>query len=133
LGISEALSCTSRSKIWLPAGEDRRGDEPKPERPGEEGEKCGWSVWMGEAAVRLAAEAFLLMEADLDGDFVASSIFFLPKPNKLRFFDFFSSPSAARGVALPVPGSDADGSVNVGIGGLPWAGAVLAELMMPRL
>jgi hypothetical protein len=74
---------------------------------------------MGDVVfVRPVVGAGLLMELDLDCDFAESSAFFLPKPNKLRFF-FFSSPSVVvRGVTLPVPGSDS-GSANVGTAALP--------------
>jgi hypothetical protein len=88
---------------------------------------------MGEAVVvrDVVAGAVLLVGADLGGGFAGSSVFFLPNPNKLRFF-FFSSPSTARGVALPVPDSDSDGSASAGMVWLPWVGAAVARLMMLR-
>ncbi len=131
--LGMTVSWTLRSKIWLPAGEARRGEDAKPERAvGEEGEKRAWSVRMGEAGVArvVVGDLVVLVDAGLGGGLAGSSVFFLPKPKRLRFF-FFSSPSvAARGVALPVL-SDSAGSARVGIGRLACtAGAAVAALMV---
>ena len=43
-GLAVALSCTSRSKICEPAGDDKRGDVDRA-RFGEDGVANVWSVW----------------------------------------------------------------------------------------
>ena len=81
--------------------------------------------------VAAGVEVVVVAGADLDGAaFVCSSAFFLPKPNRLRFF-FLSSPSVvARGAVPAAGGSGADGSASVGMGWPPGAGAAVAALMV---
>jgi len=121
------LSCTSRSKIWLPAGDARRGEEAS--LPGEVGTKWVCSVWIGEVfADRLDATLFLA-GSDLACTLDDSSVFFFPKPNRPLFFFFSSASGIARGVESPGVTSASSGSANLGIDG-PWTCVVLAKLIL---
>lgn len=102
-----AASWTSRSKIWLPAGDASLGDEDSP-RPGEEG------VWIGEVVdcrvggflvCLLVSLAALAAGSDLDGVLTDSSVFFFPSPNSPRILFFFSgslAPPTAAPILAPV-------------------------------
>jgi hypothetical protein len=91
-------SWTSRSKIWEPAGDTRRGLEADRARPGDDGVIKGWSSWAGEAADGLVEDMLGALvgtdwgEAgffDDKGAAVFSSVFFLPKPKSPRFLAFW--------------------------------------------
>ncbi|KLU84957.1 hypothetical protein MAPG_03991, partial [Magnaporthiopsis poae ATCC 64411] len=97
VGSAETDSCTSRSKICEPAGDARRGD-----RCGDVDRTGDVGTLLGDAVVRLegdclGAEVLAAVAAGTS----ESSAFFLPKPNRERFFFLPSSgslPAAGRGV-----------------------------------
>lgn len=106
LGIS-AASWTSRSKIWLPAGEDSLGEGEERTRLGEEGTGgTERSVRMGDV---VALGCFLsvfgppALEAGpgLDASLADSSVFFLPMPKSPRILFIFADSLVSGVMALP--------------------------------
>jgi hypothetical protein len=134
LGRIGADSCTSRSKIWLPAGDERRGDEVRAARlPGQVGMKCVYSA-AGEVVVA-DARGDEVLGGDL-GVSSSSAVFFLPKPKRVRFLAFFAFASivaasaVVRGVVVPPESESIWGSESLGIGWPLGSGVLLARLMV---
>lgn len=128
----KAASWTSRSNIWLPAGDESLGDEETP-YPGDEGivwfDALVWIVdrRVGGCFVNLFVELAVLVTGSCrDEAFADSSVFFLPSPNSPRILFFFSkalvscltpSPAApARTLSLFCGGVGSKGSAKVGTG-----------------
>lgn len=108
-GARTVLSCTSRSKICEPAGEERRGDVDRA-RFGEAGRVEEWSVC--EACVDGTVGCVMAdiwdaswLEAGCEPVGVSAEegvCFFLPSPKRLRFLDLavdLSSWESASGVS----------------------------------
>lgn len=116
LGWRTVLSCTSRSKIWDPAGEESRG-EVDSALLGEEGEGKQSCCELGAGLPDPTAPERFDESLVMDGTWVAPGEvddFFLPNPNRARFLplpDFSSSAcfmsaleaasAGARGVEVP--------------------------------
>lgn len=88
-------SWTSRSKIWLPAGEASLGEEENP-RLGEEGiAGKEASVWTGDAGDRACFASLVELvavgvESEREMLLADSSAFFLPIPKRPRILFFYT-------------------------------------------
>lgn len=85
-------SWTSRSKIWLPAGDASLGEDDK-FRVGEAGmaeTELPVVLRIGDVSLDGLKELMAVADgSDLDIAFVESSVFFLPMPKRPRILFFF--------------------------------------------